>query len=126
MSRSSRRLAALVALVAVLGAGCASQDVDGSDAASVLEDAGASEAVQTCVGDRFDDEFSQDQLNEIGGADNLSDLDSDLEETVQGILDECVDSEGTATGDETTETTEGDSGEGGDTTEATTTTSAQG
>lgn len=129
MSRSSRRLAILVAAVAVLGAACASQDVDGSDAASVLDDAGAPEAVQTCVGDRFDEELSQEQLNDVGGADNLSELDNDLEATVNEILDECVaDPEAAGSGEgDTTDTTEAE-GENTDTTEGgeTTTTSAPG
>jgi hypothetical protein len=118
MSRSSRRLAVLVAVVAVLGAGCASRDVDGSDAANVLKDAGAPKAVQTCVGDRIDDELDQGQKNEVGEADNLADLPNELEQTVQTILDECVESDGAATSSETTETTEADGG--------TTTTSAPG
>jgi hypothetical protein len=132
MSRSSRRLAVLVAAVALAAGGCASQDVDGEDAASVLDDAGAPEAVQTCVGDGID-ELDQDQRNEVGKADTLSELPDDLQETVEAMLDECVAGE-SATGDseseggsdegdsdssETTETTEADAG-------TTTTTSAPG
>jgi hypothetical protein len=126
MSRSSRRLAALVAVVAVLGAGCTDQDVDGSDAASVLQDAGAPEAVQTCVGDRLDDELDQGQLNEVGGADELSELDTDLEQTVREILDECVEGEGSGSDEGDGETTETTGGESGDGDESTTTTSAEG
>jgi len=118
MSRSSRRLAVLVAAVAVVAGGCASQDVDGSDAASVLDDAGAPKAVQTCVGDRIDDELDQDQKNEVGNADRLSELSDQLEQTVQGILDECVDNpESAAAGDSDTGSDEGDSGDSSDTTE---------
>ena len=122
MSRSSGRLAALVAVVAVLGAGCASRNVDGTDAANVLKDAGAPKAVQTCVGNRIDDELSQKQKNEVGQSDkaDFSDLDKDLRDTVQGILDDCVSSEGASSdSSETTDTTEADTG-------ATTTTSAPG
>jgi hypothetical protein len=122
MSRSSRRLAVLVAAVAVVAGGCASQDVDGSDAASVLDDAGAPKAVQTCVGDRIDDELDQDQKNEVGKADELSELPNELEQTVQGILDECVSSDGAATEG----SDEGGSGDSSDTTETTETTEADG
>jgi hypothetical protein len=114
MSRSSGRLAALVAVVAVLLAACASQDVDGEDAASVLTDAGAPEAVSSCVGERFDDELSQDQLNEVGGADQLNELDNELETTVQSILDECVSGES----DSEAPADEGESSDSSDTTEA--------
>jgi hypothetical protein len=116
MSRSTGRLVAVAALVAVLGAGCASQDVDGADATSVLEDAGAPEEVSTCVGERIDDELTQGQKNEVGKADRLSDLDDELEQEVQGILDECVAGEGSgdegdeggSEGSDTSETTESD------------------
>jgi hypothetical protein len=121
MSRSTGRLAAVaVALVAVLGAGCASEDVDGADATSVLEDAGAPKEVSTCVGDRIDEELTQGQKNEVGKADRLSELDNELEQEVQGILDECVSGEGSSSdeGSDSSESTESD----GDTT----TTSAPG
>lgn len=132
MSRSTGRLVAIAALVAVLGAACTSQDVDGADATSVLEDAGAPEEVSTCVGERIDDELTQGQKNEVGKADRLSDLDNELEQEVQGILDECVAGEG-PTVDEGDEGS-GDEGgsEGSDTSETTesdadaTTTSAPG
>ena len=124
MNRSSRRFAVLAAAVAVLAGACTSQDVDGADAASVLDDAGAPRAVQTCVGDRFDDELDQEQLNEVGGADRLSELPNELEQTVQQILDECVASDG-----EANEADEGGSEEGdgsGDSSETTDTTQAGG
>jgi predicted small secreted protein len=125
MSRSSGRLAALVAVVAILLAACANQDVDGKDAASVLLDAGAPKAVSTCVGDRIDDELSQKQKNTVGKADQLSDLNNDLQDTVQGILDECVSGDGADSGSDSSSTDEGDTS---DTTEAgdSTTTSAPG
>jgi hypothetical protein len=92
MSRSLGRPSAL-ALAAVLAftlTGCPNQDLDGADAANVLTDAGASEDVADCLGTRFQDDLSQDQINEVGGADDLGDLDTDLQDKVQGILDECV------------------------------------
>jgi hypothetical protein len=108
-----------VAAVAILLSACASRDVHGKDATNVLEDAGASDAVAKCVGDRIDDELSQKERNEVGGAEKLSDLDKDLETTVQGILDECVQSEGESSSSDTTDTTAEGSGD-------TTTTSAPG
>ena len=132
MKRSSRRLAVLAAVVAILASACASQDVDGADAASVLDDAGAPRAVQTCVGDRFDDELDQDQLNEVGGADRISELPEELEQTVQDILDECVATDGEVAegsdegGSDEGEPSDSDTTETTESGDATTTTSAPG
>jgi hypothetical protein len=123
MSRSLGRPSALT-LAAVLAftlTGCPSQDVDGADAASVLTDAGAPEEVADCLGDRFDDDLTQDQINEVGGADDLADLDQELQDEVQTILTDCISSDGESTGD-SSETTE-PADESGD--ETTTTTAGE-
>lgn len=106
MSRSLGRPSAL-ALAAVLAftlTGCPNQDLDGADAANVLTDAGASEEVATCLGDRFQDDLSQGQINDVGGADDLADLDKDLQDEVQGILDECVSGTSEGSGDSAEDT----------------------
>ncbi|HEV7761848.1 MAG TPA: hypothetical protein VGO78_22730 [Acidimicrobiales bacterium] len=91
----------------------------------MLLDAGAPKAVSSCVGNRIDDELSQKQKNTVGKADQLSELDKDLRDTVQGILDECVSDEGSDSGSANSSSDEGDTS---DTTEAgdSTTTSAPG
>jgi hypothetical protein len=123
MSRSSRRFAALVGAAAILLSACASRDVHAKDATNVIKDAGGTEAEARCIGDGLDAELSQKQMNAVGGAEKISDLDKDLETTVQSVIDECIDGEGGSSSDsgsdssETTDTTaEGD----------TTTTSAPG
>lgn len=93
MSRSLGRPSALAlaAVLAVTLTGCPNQDLDGADAANVLTDAGASEDVADCLGDRFENDLSQDQINDVGGADQLSELDNELQAEVETILAECVD-----------------------------------
>src|SRR6266545_4316211 len=107
MSRSSRRFAALVAGAAILLSACGTRDVHGKDAVNVLKDAGASDKVSKCVGNTLEDQLSQKELNPVGAADKLSELDNDLQQTVEGVLDQCVQSGGESAGTESTSTTEG-------------------
>jgi hypothetical protein len=134
MSRSLGRPSALAlaAVLAVTLTGCPNQDLDGADAANVLTDAGASEDVATCLGDRFDDDLSQGQINDVGGADELSELDNELQEEVETILAECVGGSSEGSGDsvedqgsgepsdgDSSDTTEADAGDTGDETTTT-------
>jgi hypothetical protein len=124
MSRSSRRFAALVGAAAIFLSACASRDVHAKDATNVIKDAGGSEEQAQCIGDRLDEELSQKEMNTVGGAEKLSDLDKDLETTVQGVIDECIDGEG---GSSSGDSSGSDSSETTDTTaEGDTTTSAPG
>jgi hypothetical protein len=106
MARSRRFLAASVIAVA-LAAACTNQDADGDDVAAALEDAGLDPEQADCVGDGLEDELEGDSLNEVRDADELSDLDDELETTVNSVLDQCLNEGGgsDAEGD-TTETTE--------------------
>jgi hypothetical protein len=130
MSRSLGRPSALAlaAVLAVTLTGCPNQDLDGADAANVLTDAGASEEVATCLGDRFQDDLSQDQINEVGGADELSELDNELQDEVEAILAECVDGggsggsvedQGSGEPSDSSDTTEADAGDSADETTTT-------
>jgi hypothetical protein len=125
MSRSSRRFAALVGAAAILLSACASRDVHGKDATNVVKDAGGTEEQAKCIGDGVDDQLSQKERNEVGGAEKLSDLDKDLEATVQGIIDDCINGEGSSGSNDSSES---DSSDTTDTTAEgdTTTTSAPG
>jgi hypothetical protein len=128
MSRSLGRPSALAlaAVLAVTLTGCPNQDLDGQDAANVLTDAGASEEVATCLGDRFQDDLSQDQINDVGGADQLSELDNELQEEVEAILAQCVDGgsvedqgSGEPSDGDSSDTTEADAGDSADETTTT-------
>ena len=115
----SRRLAVLAAITALALAACASNDAKGSDVVSAMEDAGLDEEfpdAPECMGDEFEKRFSQDQLNDLGSADDPEDLPSGTQDTVDSIIEECT--TGAETGDES------DTGDEG--TESTTTTTAEG
>jgi hypothetical protein len=115
----SRRLAALAAITALALAACASNDAKGSDVVSAMEDAGLDEDfpdAPECMGDEFEREFSQDELNDLGSADDPEDFPAGTEETVDSIIEQCT--TGGGTGDES------DTGDEG--TESTTTTTAEG
>jgi hypothetical protein len=103
----SRRIAALAAITALSLSACASNDASPSDVRDVVEEAGLDRDQAACVERRFEDEFTQDQLNDIAGADNLDDLDDQqLADSVRAILEECT------TGSTTTGSTEGSGGSG--------------
>jgi hypothetical protein len=134
MSRSLGRPSALAlaAVLAVTLTGCPNQDLDGADAANVLTDAGAPEDVSACLGDRFQDDLTQGQINDVGGADQLSELDNELQEQVEAILAECVDGSSEGSGDtvedqgsgepsesDSSDTTEADAGDSADETTTT-------
>jgi hypothetical protein len=106
-----RRLAILAALAALALPACTSQDADVSDLVEALEDADLDSDQARCVGNRFEDEFSQEQLNEIRDAETPEDYPGDTGDQIRSILEECT---GEST---TTSTTEAD---------ATTTTTAGG
>jgi hypothetical protein len=114
-------------LMALLLAGCPSNDVDGDDLADALEEAGATTEQANCAAGRFDEELTQEQRNQVAGADDqeaIDNLNDEVRTTYESIMTECLVGEG-----ETTETTaEGAEGEETTTTAAddATTTSAAG
>lgn len=114
-SRTTRWSVAGLALVALTLGACTNQDVDRDDVLKTLKSAGATTEQRTCVADRLDDELDKDQMNEVGKADDLADLDKPLRDIVDATLNECVGGGAPADETETTDTTEGES-------EATTTT----
>ncbi|HEX8803862.1 MAG TPA: hypothetical protein VF743_06705 [Acidimicrobiales bacterium] len=119
MSRS-RRLAALVAVAALSLAGCSRNDAKRSDVVDAMKDAGLTDEQAECVGDRFEEEFDQDTLNELGGANDPEDFPEGTEDQVNAILDECLGGGPTTTGETggeggTTDGT-GETGGTGDTT----------
>ena len=121
MSRTGR-YATVSALAALLLAGCPTNDVDGSDLADALEEAGATQDQADCAADRFDEELDQDERNDVADAstdEEIDDLPESVRTTYEQIMAECI--AGEAPAEETSSTTAG--GEG--TEESTTTTAAE-
>jgi hypothetical protein len=115
------RFAALVAIAALALGACTSNDAKRSDVVDAMLDAGLDETQAECVGDGFEEAFGNDQklFNEVAAAANTDDFPDGTEDTIRGILDRCVDGEGSGG---TTTTTAGS----GETGETTTTTAAGG
>jgi hypothetical protein len=106
-----RRFAALAAIAALSLAACANGDAKRSEVVDAMTDAGLSEEQAECVGDRFEAEFDQEQMNELGGADQPDQYPRGTEDQVEAILDECIRGEeaageGTTDADTTDETIE--------------------
>jgi hypothetical protein len=120
MTRRSR-IAALVAVLALAGAGCASNDAKESDVVSAMEDAGLTTDQAECVGERMQDEFGDDQdlYNEVASANDIDELPDDTEPTIRAILDDCVAGEGSSSSDTTEADDSTSTTEAGDTTTTT-------
>lgn len=105
----------------MLGA-CGEKDANESDVSEVLVDAGATEAqADDCAG-QIAGELTQDELNDLAGANEEGDIPDEINEKITPILDQCLSGEAPPESEsETTDTTaEGETG----TTESTTTTTA--
>jgi hypothetical protein len=128
MFRTARMVAGVFG-AALLLAGCPSSDVDGQDLADALEEAGANRAQAECAADRFDDDLTQDERNEVAQAsdeEDVENLDDDVREAYMSIMAECIGGEAptTTTAEEGTDTSDtSETNTGG---EETTTTSAPG
>jgi hypothetical protein len=117
----TRRLAALAAIAALSLSACASNDAKGSDVVDAMLDVGMPEDQAECIGNGFEAEFSQDQLNDLGSADDPEDFPPGTQDTVDAIISECTGTpiDGEGSGDEAT-------GEGADDADTTTTAPAEG
>lgn len=109
----TRRFAAIVALAVLPLAGCTNTDADEGDVVDAMEDAGLPRGQAECVGERFVEEFDdQDTLNDLASADDPQDFPSGTEEQVTQILEECTSGASAGSGDtgepgeDTTESTE--------------------
>jgi len=121
-------VAASIAAVLVLGA-CGSTDASEDDVHDVLTEAGASEEQADCAAGDIADELTQDELNDLAGADSVGDIPEDIDEAITPILDRCLAEGGPV---EEAPEGEGDTSDTSDTTEGegsadtTTTTAAAG
>jgi hypothetical protein len=103
----TRSLVTLLAVTALGLGACTNQDASGEDATDALVEAEAPEGFADCVGDRFEDDLSQEERNDVASADDLADLASGLEEQVRAILTECDESNPVGgSGDDTADTSE--------------------
>jgi hypothetical protein len=129
MTRRSR-IAALAAVLALAGAGCANNDAKESDVVGAMEDADLSDEQAECIGARMQDEFGDDQdlYNDVASASDVDELpgpgdegvDEDkypdgTEPVVRAILDECLAGESPESGDTTSTTAAGGAGATGTT-----------
>jgi hypothetical protein len=114
----TRRIAAIVALGALALSACSSNDADGGDVVEALTDAEIPQDQADCVGQGFEAEFSQGQLNDLASASNPDEYPDGTQETVSSILDDCLgggagptvddeggEDEGSGTTDDTTDGT---------------------
>jgi hypothetical protein len=117
-------VATTIAAVLVLGA-CGNTDANEDDVHDILTEAGASEEQADCAAGDIADELTQDELNDLAGADSPEDIPADIDEKVNPILDRClaeggpVEEDTDGSGDTDTSTTTEDGG-------TTTTTAAAG
>jgi hypothetical protein len=107
------RFAALAAVAALAFSACSNNDAKESDVVNAMTDAGLKDKEAECVGEGIDEAFGDDQdlYNDVAAAVDTEDFPEGTQETIEGILDECV---GEGDGD-TPDTTEGE----GDTTDTT-------
>jgi hypothetical protein len=107
------RFAALAAVAALAFSACSNNDAKESDVVNAMTDAGLDDEQAECVGQGIDEAFGDDQdlYNDVAAAVDTEDFPDGTQETIEGILDDCL---GEGEGD-TSATTEAE----GDTTDTT-------
>ena len=100
------RFAALAAVAALAFSACSNNDAKESDVVNAMKDAGLDDEQAECVGQGVDEAFGDDQdlYNDVAAAVDTDEFPDGTQETIEGILDECL-GEG---GDDTSDTTESD------------------
>jgi hypothetical protein len=115
----SRGLAALAAVAALSLSACTNNDADAGDVVDAMTDAGLDPDQAECMGQEFENEFDQDQLNDLAAADNPDDFPSGSKPSVDSIIEDC-------TGESVPGSDTSESGEQDGESETTTTTAAGG
>ena len=110
-------LVSLAAVAALSLSACTNNDADGGDVVDAMTDADMDEDQARCMGDEFDRESNQDEMNDLAGADTPDDFPSGTKPTVDSIIEQCTgqpvpgsegsESGGQDGGSETTTTTAG-------------------
>jgi hypothetical protein len=116
------RLVALAAVALLALSACASNDAKRSDVVNAMVDAGLSQEQADCIGDGFDEAFADDQdlYNDVAAATETNDFPEGTEDTIDGILTDCVGEAGESAGtDDEGDAGTGDEGDTGDSTDTT-------
>jgi hypothetical protein len=97
------RFAALAAVAALAFSACSNNDAKESDVVNAMKDAGLNDEQAECVGQGVDEAFGDDQdlYNDVAAAVDTDDFPEGTQETVEGILDECLGEGNGATSDST-------------------------
>jgi hypothetical protein len=90
MIRSRGLVVALAAVVALSLSACANKNADAGDVVDAMTDAGLPDDQAKCMGDEFDREFNQDEMNDLAAADDPKDWPSGTEPTVDSIIEQCT------------------------------------
>ena len=116
MIRSSG-LAALAAVAALSLSACTNNDADAGDVVDAMTNADLDADQARCMGDEFEQAFSQNEMNDLAAADSPDDFPSGTKPTVDSIIEQCTgqpvpgsdgsESGGEGGGSETTTTTAG-------------------
>jgi hypothetical protein len=98
------RVVALAVIAGLFLSACTDQDARRSDVVDAMRDAGLDREQADCVGDGFEEAFGDDQdlFNDVASAADEGDFPGDSRQTVNSILDQCVDGEGADEGGTTT------------------------
>jgi hypothetical protein len=83
-------LVALAAVAALSLSACTNRDADAGDVTDAMTNAGMDEDQARCIGDEFDREFNQDQMNDLAAADGPDEFPSGTEPTVNSIIEQCT------------------------------------
>jgi hypothetical protein len=102
------RFAVLLAVLALTLGACSRNDAKESDVVNAMTDARLTDKQAECIGKGINDAFSDDQklYNQVAAAASIDDLPKGTEDTIQGVLDDCL-GETPDTGDSTSTTEAG-------------------
>jgi hypothetical protein len=101
-----------VAAVVALATACPNGDATPGQVVEAMTNANLDRGDANCIGEEFEDSFTQEQLNEIAGATDLDDIPTSLADEVRSILADCLD--GGGNGDAGDDPDEADAGTEGD------------
>jgi hypothetical protein len=83
-----------VAAVVALATACPNGDATPGQVVEAMTNANLDRRDANCIGEEFDDSFTQEELNEIAGATDLDDIPTSLADEVRSILGDCLDGPG--------------------------------
>jgi hypothetical protein len=90
MIRSRGLVVALAAVAALSLSACTNKNADAGDVVDAMTDAGLPDDQAKCMGDEFDKEFNQDEMNDLAAADDPKDWPSGAQPTVDSIIEQCT------------------------------------